>query len=96
MADDPTPHLRCRCVHRTQDPELLAIAGHLISGPDPYWDRCPGRPTGEDGLCDHCRGDGPHECAPDNIQCCLHPSQRRAFVDLGTPCFDRRSAQVTS
>lgn len=105
MSEDPHPEFRCRCVHRTRrsgsDHEFSFYAGA-----DPYYDRCPHRPTEEDGLCDHCRGgirplsdEGWQRvgecvtCGP-SYPCCLHPSQRRQLVDLMTPCMDMSPAEV--
>ena len=81
---DPEPWFRCRC------------ASYLTHGwPDPYRHRCPTRPTGEDGLCDHCRQ--PFGCCADpecpdrdgakGIGCCLQPRYAvPLFVELTTPC----------
>ena len=84
MTDDPAPHFRCRCVHRTV--HITTALAHLLSPADPYYDRCPNRPTAEDGICDHCRPDACSVCPPDRLACCLHPTQRRTLVDLTTPC----------
>lgn len=98
MSADPHPEFRCRCVHRTRwaDHEFSFYAGA-----DPYYDRCPHRPTEEDGLCDHCRGgirplsdEGWHDIGKcftcgEGYPCCLHPSQWRQLVELTTPCLDR-------
>ena len=87
MADDPHPEFRCRCVNRTVwIPELA----HLLSPADPYVDRCPSRPSQEDGLCDHCRQPEGTCTECDGRGCCRHPSQNRRLVDLMTPCLDRR------
>lgn len=86
MNADPHPEFRCRCVHRKTFPG----SDHefsLYGGADPYYDRCPSRPTQEDGMCDHCRQTECATCGPD-YPCCLHPSQRRQLVDLMTPCMD--------
>jgi hypothetical protein len=86
MADDPHPEFRCRCVNRiVWIPELA----HLLSPADPYYDRCPERPTQEDGLCDHCRQPEGACTGCDGRGCCRHPSQSRRLVDLATPCLDR-------
>jgi hypothetical protein len=92
VSDDPQPMFRCRCVHRMR----FAGSDHEFSfyaGADPYYDRCPTRPTQEDGMCDHCR---PSECVTcdDSYECCLHPNQRRQIVDLMTPCLDRSPTEV--
>lgn len=105
MSDDPHPEMRCRCVHRRTFPG----SDHEFSfygGADPYYDRCPVKPTEEDGLCDHCRGgirplsDEPWQrigecvtCGP-GWPCCLHESQRRRLVDLTEPCMDRNPQEV--
>ena len=92
MVDDPHPEFRCRCVNRTVwIPELA----HLLSPADPYVDRCPARPTQEDGLCDHCRQEtGTCPTCGNDRGCCRHPSQRRVLVDLMTPCMDKTRETV--
>lgn len=82
MSDDPHPEFRCRCVNRTR---WLGRAEPA----NPYYDRCPSRPTQEDGLCDHCRQPEGTCIDCDGVGCCRHPSQRRQLVDLLTPCMDK-------
>jgi DNA polymerase-3 subunit epsilon len=84
---DPEPWRRCRCIHRPRDPELHAALGHLISGPDPYYDRCRSQATAEDGLCAHCRQTACQECPTDRYACCLHPTQERTLCALDEPCI---------
>jgi hypothetical protein len=86
MADDPHPEFRCRCVNRTRYPDGL----NMLRAADPYVDRCPSRPTQEDGLCDHCRQPEGTCTDCDGLGCCRHPSQNRQLVDLLTPCLDKR------
>ncbi len=87
MTDDTRPWLRCRCVHRSTVPDLYGGAA------DPYFDRCPERPDGEDGLCAHCRQPAGRcqQCAAGWNPCCRHPTQTRKLVDLAEPCFDRQT-----
>ena len=86
MAADPKPWLRSRCVHRAYyGPE----AAWMLSPADPYYDRCPVRPTQEDGLCDWCRGEP--TCAAEhpspNAECCRCSGGPVLHVNLRTPCL---------
>lgn len=87
MIED-NPMFRCRCV------AWDANGGWR----EDYHQRCPARPTQEDGLCDHCRQTGPctdPECTDmDGAKgwgCCLQPYAARAFTDLMTPCLAPRT-----
>jgi hypothetical protein len=99
MTDDPCPELRCRCVFREKFIDAPELA-HLLNASD-YQDRCKQKPTQEDGLCDHCRGEEGCVCCVPLVRgshsggCRWHESNRR-LVALTEPCAALPSVQEIS
>lgn len=80
---DPNPMFRCRCVGWMTDDGWQ----------NSYMQRCPTRPTQEDGLCDHCRQVDsctdplcPDQDGTKGWGCCRQSYATRALVDIATPC----------